>query len=298
MPLTPLLVAFLAAAPAPKPPAEVSTAAVLRLVATGADGAPLTDLARGDVAVLENGVARTVLEVKVDTRPLTLGVVLDTSAAVADAYRQSIKRPLSRFLERLPTGSRFALWTTGERPTQLTGFDADWQAAEAALGTVAPSGGSTLFDTIDLACEGLRRREGQRTMLVIVSGLGIEHSARRLPRAAEPPYCAPASVSVIEIREPSSAPAETASQEDEQPFEVQAAYGRVFDTLTRESGGRIESVLLASGSEAALDRIQADLKHSYLVSYLGRSGPKPSKLKVEVARPRVRVRIARERGAF
>jgi VWFA-related protein len=297
MTFPPILAALLATVQPPLASAEAPVAVVLRMVAAAPDGSPLTDLTRDDVVVLEDGVARTVLEVKMDKRPLTVGIVLDTSAAVADAYHLSIARPLSRFLERLPSGSRFAIWTTGERPTQLTELGTDWQQAEEALKRVAPSGGSTLFDAIDLACEGLRRHEGQRFALVIVSAVGVEHSARQLPRAAEPPYCAPASVSVIEIREASGASAEATPQDDQQPLEIRAAYGRTFDTLTRQSGGRLESVLLSSASEPALERILADLKHSYLVRYLGRAGGASPKLKVEVARPKAKVRVARERGA-
>jgi VWFA-related protein len=297
MTFTPLITVLLAALQAPPAPAEAQAAVLLRVVATGPDGSPLTDLTRDDVVVVEDGVARVVLEVKADRRPLAVAVVLDTSASMATAFRQSIARPISRFLERLPAGARFALWTTGERPTQLTEFSADWQQTEEALRRVAPSGGSALFDTIDLACEGLRRHEGQRFALVIVSGLGIEHSARELPRTAEPPYCAPASVSVIEVRETAGALTETEPEDNERPFEIQAAYGRTFDTLTRQSGGRLETVLLASACQDALERILADLKHSYLVRYLGRAGTSSSKLRVEVARPKARVRVTHERGA-
>ncbi len=77
-------------------------------------------------------------------------------------------------IARLPEGTRYALWTTGDRPTKLVDFTDDRSLAAPALRRVFPQGGNRVLDAIVEAGEVLRESaEGARAAMLIVSGVGI-----------------------------------------------------------------------------------------------------------------------------
>jgi len=234
-------------------PAAVREERAVRLIVNDRDGNPVKGLTAADVVVLENGVARRVTACEPDVRPLTLAVVIDTSAAVEAFYRLDLLKPIALMLERLPVGSRFVVWATGERPTKLVEATDDSPLVKAALERVVPSGGSTLFDTLDEAFDDLKQREGSRSAMLIVTALGIEHSSRELPNAVrEPARRGTAVVFAVEIHDRPMQIDTDASATNTQAFEQQSAYARTLDALTTESGGWVESLISATAVEGRL----------------------------------------------
>jgi hypothetical protein len=167
------LVLLLQGAPPAGAPAEART---LNVSVTDDKGAPVTGLRAEEVVVLENGVAREVSKLEPETRPLLAAVIVDSSEPVGTLYRLNVVDAVVRFLARLPEGSRYALWTTGDRPTKVVDFTDDRVRAGAALKRAFPRGGNTLLDAIVEASEDLKQREGQRTAVVVVSGNGLGFS--------------------------------------------------------------------------------------------------------------------------
>src|SRR5882672_7455599 len=113
------LLAFLAAQTVSAGDGEVRS---LTVTITDAKGDPVDGLAPEEVALLENGVLRDLTALEPDTRPLAVAVLVDTSAAVAPTFRLSMVEPINDFLKRLPLGSTFALWTTGDRPSKVVDY--------------------------------------------------------------------------------------------------------------------------------------------------------------------------------
>ena len=139
------VLAFLLAPAAPAAEAQVRAVTV---TFTDDKGNPVEGLVPEEVALLENGVARDVTSLQLDRRPLTLALLVDTSAAVSSSYRLTMVDALMSFLGRLPAGSTYALWTTGDRPTKLVDYTDDVSAAAKALKRVAPQGGNTMLDAL------------------------------------------------------------------------------------------------------------------------------------------------------
>ncbi len=123
-------------------PLELRTVTV---VATDAKGAPVRGLTAADAVVLENGVAREVVELSLDSRPLTLAILVDTSAPMATPFRLTVAGAVAQFLNRLPESNRFAIWTTGDRPSKVADFGTDPAQASRALVRAFPTGGNTLL---------------------------------------------------------------------------------------------------------------------------------------------------------
>ena len=67
---------------------------------------------------------------------------------MATLYRLNVLDAVIEFLQRLPPGTKFAVWTTGDRPTKLVDYGDDAAVAERSLRRVIPAGGNTLLDTL------------------------------------------------------------------------------------------------------------------------------------------------------
>ena len=172
------------AAPATAPGTEVRALTVTLLDEKDQE---VTDVSADDVALVENGVSRDITSFKPDRRPLSLAVLVDTSAAVGSAYRLNVVEAVVGLITRLPDGSRYALWTTGDRPTKVVDHTDDRGAAGAALRRTAPQGGNYMLDAFSEASADLKKlsREGDRTAVVAVSFLGPELSYLDRYRSAD-----------------------------------------------------------------------------------------------------------------
>jgi VWFA-related protein len=261
---------------APVPGIEVRS---LTVTVTDESGAPVPGLGRDDVVVLENGVARDLTALKRDTRPLTLVLIVDSSAAVATSFRLSLLDEIVGFLRLLPEGSRYSLWTTGDRPTRRLDFTDDIAAAAGALRLVHPQGGNTLLDALVEATADLKKREGERTAVVAVTAVGPEFSSRDRYQVVSQAQRNAGVFMAVQFEEGET----TFQNRTDQEFALQ--------TLTSKSGGLYERPLSAMGAGVALERVAAEFSGQYRLSYATVAGLKERKLEVRVARPGARVRL-------
>jgi VWFA-related protein len=242
-------------------------------------GRPVAGLVPEEVAVIENGVARELSRIEPDRRPLSVIVLVDTSQAAAPSFRLNVVDAVIDFLRRLPEDSRYALWTTGDRPAKLVDFTSDVTEAARALKRVAPQGGNTLLDALVEATRELRKQEAARSAVVVVTTLGIEFSSRDKQTVVE------------EAQKNASAFHAVQYSEAEAPFETRSSYEYVLAGLTQRTGGLYETPLSAMGVPSSLRKIVEDLRGQYRLSYLTLPEIKARKLEVKVARPSVKVRV-------
>lgn len=284
----------LAAILASAQPAAAEGNRSLRLSVFDSRGRPVVGLETREVVVVENGVARPVTRLSPDDRRIALALVVDTSAAVQDSYRLHVLPAVVSVLHHLPAGTRVTAWTSGARPTRIAEATADIEEAIAALQRTVPNGGNTLFDAIDAAVADLTAAEAQRSVLLIVTSTGVEFSSGDRPRVADDPRRLGATeVYAVAIEEatPISEPADT--QEGRSPMERRANYDRALDSLTRETGGRLERTFSFMSLASALDAIASDLSGGYRLSYSTEVAVGAREVEVRVARPKVRLRYAK-----
>jgi VWFA-related protein len=281
IPLLPILLLL----QAPKAPA--SEAAELRsvnVVVTDDKGAPVEGLVPEEVALLENGLARDVATLVLDRRPLTMILLVDTSQATSSFYRLNMLDPVVGFLKRLPEGSQYALWTTGDRPTKLVDFTSDAGEASRALMRVAPQGGNTMLDALVEASAELKKKEAERTAVVAVSAIGIEFSSRNRYQVTDEVPKNTDQVLALQI------------DEGETDADSRFVYDYVFSELAKRTGGLHETVLSSLGIESSIKKLTAYLRGGYRLSYATLPGIKNRKLEVKVARPGVKVRLGQSRA--
>jgi VWFA-related protein len=275
----PAIVALVAAVQAPAAPGVPAEIRSVTVSVTDEDGAPVEGLETQEVAVLENGVARDLVSVEADRRPLTVLLLVDSSEAISSSYRLNVVDAVLGFLSKLPLGTRYALWSTGDRPTKLVDFTDDRSLAPRALRRVFPQGGNTLLDALVEASRELKSQEGQRTAVVVVTATGIEFSSRDRRAVVQQAWGNADVFMAVMIRE------------GDAPVESLRDYEYALGELTRRTGGIYETPLTAMAAASALQKVAADLRGQYRLRYATLPEIKDRKLEVRVARPGVEVRV-------
>ena len=269
---------FLLAQAAPTPESD-ALSRTITLTVTDEKGGPVSDLGRDDVALLENGVARDIVTFTLDRRPLTVAFLLDTSEAMRTAYRLHAVDAVTAFLAGLPDGSQFALWTVGERPQKRVDFTDDVKLVDQALKRVAPTGGSTLLDALLEATKDLRKKEGERGAVVVLSAVGPEFSSAYRERVVEQALLPDTTFLSVLLEEGTT------------DRENRTNYDSVLDGLARKSGGLFSSTLSPMGLDRELRGLLACLTGQYRLTYATPPELKQRKLEVTLARPGAKVRL-------
>lgn len=272
------LAVFLLAQPA-APAAPGTEVRALSVSFLDEQGGEVADLGPADVALSENGVAREITSFKPERRPLSLAVIVDTSAALGSSYRLNVVEAVAGLIARLPEGTRYALWTSGERPSKLVDFTEDREAAAKALRRVAPQGGNYMLDALSEASADLKKlaREGDRTAVVAVSSTGPELSYRDKYRAVEEAEKNAELFLLVQI------------DSSDADFETRSSLSFTLDRLAESSGGRHEVLLSAMAVDGALRKTSSALRAGYRVAYATVPDLKKRKLEFTVARPKTRV---------
>lgn len=247
-------------------------------------GQPLTGLTPEELVVLENGAARTVTRVELDQRPLTAAILVDTSLPVGSLLRLHVIDPVASFAARLPEGSAYALWTTGDRPTKAIDFTDDTALVRNALQRTPALGGNTILDAIVEAGEDLKKREGERSAIIVITGQGTEFSSRDRFQIVERAKRLADTFWSVQYRE--------ALAGEQATLDMRIAYEHVLGELAKLSGGLYETTLSAMGTQRALEKISQDLRAQHRLLYSTVPGLKERKVEVKVARPGVKVRVA------
>jgi hypothetical protein len=131
-------------------------------------GVPATDLAPGEIEVLENGKARPVQTLELDRRPLAVALIIDNNSELSTALMQSMVPAGVAAIRALPQGTAIDVWTSGDRPSRIASA-ADADAAEAALRRVGPVGSNSLLNTVSDASRALPADEKHRTAVIVMT---------------------------------------------------------------------------------------------------------------------------------
>jgi VWFA-related protein len=278
-----LLLSALLAAQAPDAAPEEVRALVATV--TSDKGLAVTGLEPNEVVVLENGVARELVSIVADERPVTLALIIDTSETTRAALRLNLVEAAATFLKGLPDGSTFAIWSTGDRPVKVLDYTSDRGDGQKALTRLFPRVGNTLLDAVPEASTDLNKKEGERSAVVVLTSLSPDLSHRDKYRSVE------------EAQKKAGLFMAVSYEEGGADFEDRQKYDFVLDGLARQSGGRYETVLSPMAVSGAMGKLLEDLKSQYRVKYVGSPDlkDKDRKLEVKISRPGVKVRIGRSK---
>jgi VWFA-related protein len=244
-------------------------------------GQEVADVSLDDVALVENGLHRDVASFERDLRPLAVAILVDSSADLASSYRLNVVDAVVGLVSRLPQGTRYSIWTTGDRPAKLVDYTEDRAAAGAALRRIAPQGGNYMLDALAEASDDLAKlaREGERRAVVAVSGSGPEFSYLDKQQAAEKAE-GRADIFLSVLVDPGAG-----------DLDGRQRLSYALDRLARASGGIDETVMSYMGLDSALKKLSVSLVSAYRLRYASVPDLKKRKLELSVARPGTKVLI-------
>ena len=245
-------------------------------------GAPVTNLVAADFTIREDGVEREVLRVTPASDPVRIAVLIDTSQAITP-HVNNIRLALRAFIAEMSGRNEIALYEFGERPQLLVDYTTDPARLQGGVGRLfaRPGSGAHVLDAIIEVSKDLKKREGPRTQIVVITGEGREFSDRYHMTVLDELLGTDAVLHSLVLQRRTRPRISSAAQEREV-------------TLTKGAdltGGRYEYLLTSMALEGQLRKLATEIKNQYRVVY---SRPEaliaPEKINVSVARPDLVVR--------
>ncbi len=267
-----LVLAAHLAAQTPRFRARVETIQVTVTV-VDTNGRLITDLAKDDFDIAEDGVAQDVTQFTAERVPVSLGVLLDGSDSMRGQRIADARGAFDRFVGDLlqPEDEAFVA-TFNHEPKIVVPWKQPPSVLAHALDAVRPTGGTAIYDALVEVAPMLDRRSNTRAAIVLVSDGADTASDRTLQQARDVIRRTDAFVYAIAI-DAADARASTRVNAD------------ALREITGPSGGYTEVVRDPADLGPATERIANELNHQYTLGY---STSRPADGKWHNIRVRVR----------
>ena len=223
---------------------------------------PVTDVKTSEFALREDGVEREVIALRPVSEPLSVALLVDTTAGT-ERYIDSIRKGLAAFARDLLAANpknELAVWEFGVAAQRVRDFSSDSAAVQKELGRVFPraDAGSVLLETVYLASEALARRPLERRAIVVFNvEPSVELTERQPQQINESLMKSRAQLWALSL----------------QRGEIESG-GRDFllNSLVRNAGGLREKILADTAIERYMTAYAAALATQYEVTYRRPSG--------------------------
>jgi len=245
-------------------------------------GAPVPDLGPGDFVIREDNIAREVLKVVKADEPMQIALLVDTSQAARDDIAH-IRTALPPFVAALTAArNQVALIAIGERPTVFTDYTTNPANLKKGIDRIwsMPDSGTYLLDGIVEVCQGFKKREASRPVIVSITTEGPELSTLQHDQVLEPVRAAGAAFHAITLGRPSGSMSDEVRNRN-----------IVLDEGPKTTGGRREDLLTSMALAARLMQLADELTHQYRVTYARpQSLIPPERVTVAAAKPGLKAR--------
>ncbi|MGH9658220.1 MAG: VWA domain-containing protein, partial [Bryobacteraceae bacterium] len=227
---------------------------VLHVTVTGPDGVPVPNLPREAFEVYENGVRQEIKTFRFEDVPVSLGLVIDTSASMRDKGERVAAAALALVKASKPDDEVF-LVTFADSPSLEVDFTGDLRALQQGLARIRYSGGTAMRDALAVALDHVkdRRQKDKRILLVITDGhdnASVE-SLDRLIRSAQQSEVLVYAIGILGDEAPSLA----------------AQARRALDALARATGGSALYPSQLAGIERFAPAIAREIRSQYILAY-------------------------------
>ncbi len=139
-------------------------------------GRPVSGLQQSDFQILEDKVRQPVVSFGRDDRPLSIGIVLDSSGTMAAALDRTCVA-VADFLKTARPEDEAFLVEVGERPQIVTRMTRNFDEIQQSLANAVPGGRTALLDGVYLALNAMKKAQNPRHVLVVISD-GVDNSSR------------------------------------------------------------------------------------------------------------------------
>jgi VWFA-related protein len=207
------------------------------------------DLRPDDIVVLEDGVPQTVVDFYVETRPMSLAIIVDSSGSMQPILPR-VHAAAARFVDTLKPEDRALVIDFDEKVFLLQGLTGDKTLLRQAVQSTKALGGTALYDALYASYRKLRGIDGRKAIILLTDGddTASKFSFKRILDEAKVsdvliyPIGLGTSVLDIDLR-------------------------RVLRTLAEETGGRAFFPSNADELEEVYGTIATELKSQYYLTY-------------------------------
>lgn len=251
---------------------SVHTVVVYPLVAS-ADGRLVTDLARDDFIVLDNGQPAEISVFSTDTQPMTAVLMLDTSASMEDRLVR-VRDAALGFVNAMAPKDRLRIGSFGSEIALSPLLTADRTVLARVLREELWPGGSTpLWNALDAGMRSLADETGRRTVVVVTDG--VDTSSATQAAVAQRAIGGLFMIYAIGLEGKGLSP-------------------KLVDLIAQTGGGHFD-LRRQDDLGAAFTRLASELRHQYLVGFTPKSlDGRPHALQVSVNRPGMHVQAPRQ----
>jgi VWFA-related protein len=218
-------------------------------------------LGREAFEVFEDGEPQPITQFERDRVPIGLGLLLDVSDSMFGERIKDARSAVERFLTQLLAPSdMFFLMSFNHQPHVLTPWTDDAALVRNALGTIRPSGGTAIYDSVLNALPLMEQRTRERAAIVLISDGADTASDTSLRELRTALLRSDTFVYAVAIDSPLRQPINARVNPE------------ALGEITNPSGGHTTVVRDGAGLAAATARIAEELNTQYVIGY---SSPHP-----------------------
>ncbi len=215
----------------------------------GGDHTVAEDLKKSDLVLEEDGARQKILDFYIETRPVTLAMILDSSTSMQPSM-ETVHAAASRFVDALGSDDRALVIDFDEKVYLLQDITADKNLLRQAITSTNALGNTALYDALYASYRKLRTIDGRKAIILLTDGedTASKFSFRRVLDQAKIsdviiyPIGLGTSVLDVELR-------------------------RILKTLAEETGGRAYFPDKVADLKGVYGEIAAELKSQYYITY-------------------------------
>ncbi len=126
-------------------------------------------LTRDDFTLYEDNVPQTILDFSVETRPITMAIMIDTSGSMREEIGD-VQEAAKEFVETLRPQDRALVIDFDENVFLLQDLTADHAALREAIEGTDAEGGTALYDAIYAAYRKMKTIDGRKAIVLLTDG--------------------------------------------------------------------------------------------------------------------------------
>jgi len=225
---------------------------------TDSHGTPVTDIAPSRFHLFEDGIEQTIRYCVSEDSPVSIGLVLDTSASMGDKLA-GVKKAAMQFVRAANPWDEFFLLIFRDRPEIVVPFTSDTQRLISEIESAEAGGSTALLDAFYLAFQQTRRGQNSRKAMLVVSD-GIDNHSRYskkevkgLAREVEFP------IYTINMWQP---------DRSGNRYAIQRRDPGLLEELAAPTGGRSFAARDQKKLIAIGERIGSEIRHEYVLGYV------------------------------
>jgi Ca-activated chloride channel family protein len=142
---------------------------ILWVSATDKDDNFISDLSKEDFKLYEDGREQKVIDFYVEERPITMGILVDTSTSMQDKIKE-VHKAAGSFVETLREIDQAMIIDFDESVFLIQDLTSDTELLKAAVTSTEPLGATAIYDALHAAYRKIGKMDGRKAIILLSDG--------------------------------------------------------------------------------------------------------------------------------